>query len=340
MINKNKEITLWNKSAEKLTGITAKKIKRRSFSEMNFIKNHADVADFIEKKFAGQRKKLQEVILSSKSETQHILRPSISVLSNSEGEISDLIFICNDITNQFSLHEKFLPGSSFVIYSEDNEELKKLSKRLTLKGKKGLFISRKSLGLKSTLTDYSNLTVSLFSSLKNTGYQSIQSPEDLKKNCISFIKNKKEPVIFIDRIDYLLNKYTFQEMLTVFYEINDYVKKYHSMLFIRINKKQLTEEQASTLEEEFIVMESSKIDNVQLNDSLFNILKFIHDENQWNKTVNQNRIIKRFHISKLTARKRIDELLRKNVVYTKRRGRSKELYVTHKGEKIIEKRKN
>lgn len=338
VINSQKKITLWNKSAERITGYKSKLLKNKNIEELNFIKNYTDLLDFIDNIKSNKNNKLRQILLQPENGSIHVLKPSISVVKDENDDVSDIIFICNDITNKFQFHQTLIPGFSYLINSEDNDELTNLSNRLLLEGKKELFITRKPIKIKSNVVNSSKIHICLFSSLKDGEFQYIENLENLKKQIVEFIKNNHDSVVFIDRIDYLLNMYEFQKVSSILYQINDYIKKYGSMLFIRLNPKQLNEKQYSTFKEEFYVLSPSRIQNIHLEENHFDILKFIYREHEWNKTVNQNKIVKEFKISKLTAKRRINELLNKQLLYLKRKGRSKQLFLTKNGMMLLQKR--
>jgi len=338
VVNNQKKITLWNKSAEHITEYPSKLMKNKNIKELNFIKNYKDFIESIDQLISNKNRKLRQLIIKSKNGSMHVLKPSISVVRDENDAVSDIIFICNDITDKFQFHQTLIPGFTYLLNSENNEELINFSNRLIMEGKQELFITRKPLKIKSRLIVSSKIQICLFSSLNDGKFQHIQNLEELKNQIIEFVKNNSNSAVFIDRIDYLLNISEFQKLSTVLYLINDYIKKYESMLFIRLNQKQLDEKQYSTFEEEFYLLSPSKIKNIQLEESHFNILKFIYREHEWNKTVNQNKIVKEFKISKLTAKRRINELLDKQLLYSKRKGRSKQLYLTKRGTTILQKR--
>jgi len=54
--------------------------------------------------------------------------------------------------------------------------------------------------------------------------------------------------------------------------------------------------------------------------------------------VNQDKILKRFTISKVTVQKRIAALLEDALVVSRHEGRSKHLYITKKGKELVEKK--
>ena len=73
-------------------------------------------------------------------------------------------------------------------------------------------------------------------------------------------------------------------------------------------------------------------------DELFNVLKFIYDENQNNTVVSFKKICTEFSIVKSTAAKKIRILEDKDLVYIKKRGRSKTVNVSVKGKTLLSKK--
>jgi len=182
------------------------------------------------------------------------------------------------------------------------------------------------------------LHIQIFSTLQDTKYQSLDSPDEMKKSILNFIKNKKNPVVFIDRIDYLMNIYDFHDIYPVLCEINDAIRKHNAMIFIRINRDLLSEKEYFLIKEECDTLPSKHLEHIYLDGSLFEILEFIHQEDNWNRVVNQDKILKRFTISKVTAQKRITALLDDALIISKHEGRSKHLYITKKGKELVEKK--
>ena len=338
-IKRENKVTLWNRSAERLTGFKNKQQKDFSRSEFGFIENFKDTADFINQIFSHKNRTLEQIILKNKTGSSHILKPSVSVLKDNKGSISDIIFICKDITYESELHEQILPGSSYMIESGDNTDMKRLLKNYVNKGKNELFITREPVEIESHYIESNQTTIMVFTSLKDAKFASITNPDDFKRSIVHFIDNTSDPVIIIDRIDYLINIHGFKKIFPVLCEMNDVIKKHQALLFIRINKLLLSEIEYLSLKEEYTAYPSKYLEDVYLEAVLFEILEFVGQENKWNKIVNQNKIVNRFTISKLTAQKRIAALLDAGLLLSKVKGRSKQLYITDKGKELLEKKK-
>ena len=163
--------------------------------------------------------------------------------------------------------------------------------------------------------------------------------EDLKLNIKNFLSNNKKSIIILDRIDFLINRHSFQEFMNCMYNINDNIEKNDSIFIIKLNKSVLKNNEISILMEEFNPIIAKNFDNVYLEKSLVDILEFLFIEGKNHGIVTQTSICNKLKISKLTAKKRINLLIEKELIYKKNIGRTKQLYLNNKGMELIKKLK-
>jgi len=335
-INQDRIISLCNHSAEKCFGFKCQSLKNKSFSELGFIENHKEVTDFIEHVFLGKKRKLERVIIRDKTDSTSVLKPSVSIIKDSKDVISDIVFICKDITHDLSLNEQLLEGASYIIDTVDNTRLKQLLLGYINNGKNVLFIGRGPIEIEPYYSNSRYMNIQLFSSLKENAHPIIRNLDELRNSVFDFTKKYKKSIVAIDRIDYLLNKYSFIELYPILCEINDVIKKNQAILFIRINKNILSELEYFTLKEDYNSLPAKKLDEIYIDENLGTILQLIDTENRWNKIVNQNIIVKRLGISKLTAQRRITNLIDNGLLLSKTVGRTKQVYLTMKGKELVE----
>jgi predicted transcriptional regulator len=107
---------------------------------------------------------------------------------------------------------------------------------------------------------------------------------------------------------------------------------------LRISPSLLDKTQMVILKEELRQLPERQIDDIQLEEKLFDILDYIQIENRRNAIISYSRIGKRFTISKVTTQRRIESLLEKGLVYSKKQGRIKTLYITDKGKNLLTQR--
>jgi predicted transcriptional regulator len=96
--------------------------------------------------------------------------------------------------------------------------------------------------------------------------------------------------------------------------------------------------QMAILQEEFLKLPSQRIEDVQLEETLFEILNYIHNENNRNVLVTHSKIEKTFSISKVTNQKRIESLIGLGLIFSRKQGKAKMLHVTEKGKKLLAQR--
>lgn len=336
-INKNKKITLWNDSAQRVSDKNFMKLKDMEISKINFIDNHKDFLNFIDSTFSNKKREIDQIIIKKQDSTSRILKPSVSVLRDINGAISDIIFICKDVTFDYNMHYQIVAGNSYFLDSQKSNNLNKLILGFINQNKYVLYLTREPVNINTSIRDSSYLTIQLFSSIQSEKYQSIKNINELKNSIFNFIKIKNNAIIIIDRIDYLFNINGFKQLIPTFYEINDEIKRRKSNLIIFLNNNILSKNEYFSIKEEFKSFPIKQIDNIYLDKISFEILDFIYQENKWNKIVNQSRIVRTFNISKITAQKRINEFLDYALINSKTKGKSKQLFITVKGKELIKK---
>jgi DNA-binding MarR family transcriptional regulator len=92
------------------------------------------------------------------------------------------------------------------------------------------------------------------------------------------------------------------------------------------------------LEGELAKLPSQKIENLQIEDELFDILNFIYHQNQNNTLVTFSDIGKKFLMVRATIAKKLRFLENDELITIKKHGRSKTLYITSKGKELLDKR--
>ena len=127
-------------------------------------------------------------------------------------------------------------------------------------------------------------------------------------------------------------------MIPVLYEINDMVRTHNAILFLKLKKHLLTDTEYMFFQEEYQKLPTFQTKDVYLTDDEFKILNFLYDENNSNRIVKQIDIVKHCSISKVTAHKKIIDLIDKSLVFSKHVGRTKQFYITEQGRQLIRKK--
>ena len=106
---------------------------------------------------------------------------------------------------------------------------------------------------------------------------------------------------------------------------------------MRINPLIFNNHQLMLIKEELNQLPSKRVEDIELDEPLINILFFVEEQNKHNMLVTYKKISKEFLISKVTTGKRLNILKDKNLIVIKSKGRSKLINLTDKGEELLHK---
>jgi len=337
-INEEEVINLWNDAAEKNTGLSKSHAIGKKLKTLDLFENIDEIQDFISDSFKNKKSYLHELIV--KNTGKKLWKVTTSIIYKEES-VSNILFICEDITWKKGAHDKLIPGSSYIIDDPSSDVLYHIVKSITQTDGGALCITRNVSESSKQYTLGKNVSWLYFSENTSTisKEKTVSNLDALCERISSFIKNVPTPVITLNRLDYLIGKYGFEEVLTVLYTINDLIQSYNGLFFLRVNSNILTKENIGFLYEEFLQLPSQQIDNLTLTQELFDVLRYIQQENSNHKIVIQSHICKNLYLSKVTVQKRIDILLKKGLILTKKKGRANQLLITEKGKTVLHQRK-
>jgi PAS domain S-box-containing protein len=337
-INKDLNVSLWNSAAENITGVKDSRIINRSLKELNIFENREEIIDYLKHVYNDKYIYLNEIIVNSIYGSRRLLSTSPSIVKNKEGEKTDVVFVCKDITIKDASHGRLLPGNSYLIGGNTNQDIIDIFNGLIKSGWKGLMITRSDY--EYVIEELGNKIpeILLLSSSGKDAIKTIDGLEELKESINRFVVNNDKPIICLNRLDYLLVRFSFEELMQTLYKINDIVTKHNALFLIYANKNIFSHHQYLILEEEFNSLPSKQVKNIHLEDKLSDILDFIYKETRTNKIVYQKKIEKEFSISKLTTMRKLEELLDKGLVSYIKKGRMKSYSVTDKGRELLKNR--
>ena len=334
-INKDYKITLWNKTAENLSGIKAKQVVGKDIRKSKFIDNIDKLTDFLYQQLHHKPTSFSKLLIKTLFGSIRVLQVSTSFVTDEDNNITDIIFICNDVTSKEEAHGTFVDGRSYLLESETSARLITIFNDLVSEKKKGLFITRSQYEDFIQQINLDQVTLVILSDKILEFAPSIHDLSKLKSFIQNFVQQNNNCIVCLNRVDYLFTTFGFKNTIIAFYDINDIIRKHQSILLVRINTQILSDEEYETLNEEFSPLPESQIHNVYLNDPLFSLLSFIYEQNQTNTLVYQKSVTQYFSIAKVTAQKRLDELLQKGLIFYKKQGRIKQIFITDKGKQIL-----
>lgn len=329
------KIRTWNKTAENITGIKRKNIVGKYLKQINVFENPEEINRYIQNIIQGKKGFLSEITLNTTYSTKRIFSISPSYIRDLSKNISEVIFVCRDVTFERELYGKLKYGNNYIISDAEMNTSLDIFKDLIKTSIQGLYIGRKIDNQVKNALISNNIKILKLSDEKIDDISIISTLEDLYKSIKDFVEYNKKSVVLIGRVDYLISRYSFENSINILYRINDLVQKHKSIFLLRVNPSTINAQQLSVLNEEFDKIPSQKTSNIQIGEELFEILEYIHKENIMNKIVTYSRIGSMFNISKVTVKKRIELLLDIGLIYVQKQGKRKVLNISEKGINIL-----
>ena len=335
----NNRVKTWNKTAENITGFKKIEVINRSISKLDVFENAKDlkqiIYDICNKKNTGYN----DITFTTKNNDKRIIRVFGSEIKNRDKVCLGTIIMGRDITKELEIHGKLIEGNSYLITDSKNSSAIDLFNSLCSLGKKGLFITRSPPSSVKISIKGINIKIMLLSEAKISEYKTISNLETLKKEIQIFVKKHKNSLVLLDGIHYLLTRFSFEKFIEVFYMINDSIAENNSVLILRIDPSTVSPNQMAIFENELQTTPTQKIDHLIIQDDVYDTLNYIFEQNELNAAVSYKKIMKKFKIAYMTVAKRIDNLEEKGLIFTKRLGKIRAVYISDKGKKFLHKRK-
>ena len=169
---------------------------------------------------------------------------------------------------------------------------------------------------------------------KEKGIASTSNLNQLQKNAVEFLSKNKKAIILLDRSDYILNKYGFENFLKFITNINDKIMGKKAIFLLPVDPQIFNNKQLSLLEKEVHAPPQQTITET-ISEELKGILKFISDKNAINKPATYKDIGAEFSITAPTTKKKLEELHALGLIRVTKMGRNKVLKTTRDGDRVV-----
>ncbi len=337
-IGSDYKIKTWNKSAKMKTGYKQSHVIGKSISKLTIFENQGELRDYIQTIFKGKIATIEELTINTSFGFKKQFSVSPSFILDESKNVNEILFVCRDITHEKERHGKLLFSKSYLISEETSETAVEIFAGMLRTGHPGLYICRTSDSeITNIFTDVTP-TIVILSKEKDKKYLTCSNFEELLTIVKEYVSKEKQSIVLLDRIEYLIINSSFESIIKNIYRLNDMIKKHNCLLLLRINSSLLDKTQMAILKEELQRLPEQQIDDVQLEETLFEILDYILIESKRNFLVSYSKIGDKFSISKVTTQKRIELLLENGLIFSKKQGRIKTLHITDKGKNLLNNR--
>jgi len=335
-IDANKRITTWNKTAEIVTGYKQKDVLNWSITKLTLFENQQKLLDLIKNLSKQTHPNYEDFVIITKNSVKKILRITGTPIKGKPE--SGILFIGRDITREMEIHGKLLVGNCYLIPEKSNTAALDLLVDLATSGYSGHLISRMDPHTMKTMVSTANIHIYLLGQNRGKEYKTIADLKQLLQTIKDIGTEKKESVILLERLDYLISKFSFEKVIEVLYEINDDITRNKCLLLVRIDPGTIEKTQMALIENEVQLLPSQKIEGLIIEDEIHDILRFIYEQNQNNAVVPIKKIMGRFSLAYSTVAKRLQVLEMKGLIFTKKQGKSRTVTISDKGKTFLHKR--
>ena len=333
-------VSIWNKTAEKITKYQQIDVLNRSVGKLNVFNNPEKILEYIDLVCKEKSPKTFDIILKTKDNDTRVIRVDGTKISGSNNDCVGSLFMGKDITENISLHKKLLPGNSYLITSSDTVSSLDLLSELTHEGFTGLLVTRGNPEyIHTRITPSNALKIILLTKKTIPNNVSMTNLDEIETELEEFMTKENKPVILLDGIHYLISRFSFESFIQFLYDINDLILEQKAILFVRIDPSTFKPHEMALIKNELLILPGQHTDDVIIRDDLFEIIKYIYRQNQDNAVVSVKKIMEKSDITYVTAASRIDSLEDKGLIYSKKQGKIRAIFVTEKGKKLIHKRK-
>ena len=338
-VDKNNRVSTWNTSAEDTTGYKRKEVLNRTITKLPVFKDPQHILDVIKQVSVEKKSGYQDIVILTKTNAKKIIRLKAAALKGESDQKIGVLFMGQDITKDIEMHGKLVDGNSYLFLDETDTAALDLFVDLVQSNYPGFYIARSNPeAVERKLPFHTQIAVSLLAQEHFAGYKTITDITLLIQQVKNFTTKKEKSLILLDGVHYLITKFSFEQFIDAFYQINEIIAKNRCLLLLRVDPSILTETQRAIIENECQKLPSQKIEGIILEDSVYSLLKFIYEQNQNNVLIPYKKVMGHFSIAYSTAAKRLEELENKGLIFIKRQGKLRTVSISEKGKNLFHRR--
>ncbi len=232
--------------------------------------------------------------------------------------------------------EKFTiaAGASYLLKESPTKKAFEIFVDKVTHNYQGLCITRTNPDLLKKQYDLQKTPVLWLSDVKDSKMFSSSDLLLISKLIVDFITKADKSIIILDRIDYLIAKHGFQEVLKLLIKLNDRVMVSNTMLLVPVDPSLLRSEEFTFLEKELQFLPEAG-EKIELPPDLMKIIALIANRKTLGRVVTFKDITQELDITAPTTQRRIVDLYNRGLITIIKQGRNKLLQLTHEGERQL-----
>jgi len=235
----------------------------------------------------------------------------------------------NTHTKQIKINGRFINGYSYYSFDLEQESIFHFFKNIVeLYCDKGLYITRPNQDLPNNIIPSKKIEIMLLKQ-KNLN--------EIVNKIKNFVEKNKKSAILLNRVDYLISNFTFNQFIKNLYIITDIISENKSTFILYSKSSFFDEKQLSLIKNELLPIPGQNLEEIQIKDDYYEILELVNKYNKNNILVEFKKISDELSINRKTLSKKINYLEKQGLIIVKNFGRSKTPYLTEKAKEIISK---
>jgi PAS domain S-box-containing protein len=319
-------VTSWNKEAERVLGYSKKEMLGKNLEQIGGFSEAAELVQLLRAPVA--RVQESETVLKTRDGKRRVFKFIVSPLVDQRKDWGGYVVSGRDVTLLKQHYERLVPGNSYIIRDEGIERACSLLQNLKGGGYKAMIITRRS---PEVIEGAWNLGASyLRLSAKGDGTEEMIT--DIKDDVKAHLDKNPKSAILLDRIDYLITVYDIKKVLLLLYSLSDMISAGDSILLVNLPKSLLTERENILFEQELQEFpDIGELAREEISYDAYNILSFIVGREE----TTLKDIAEKFSITRPTVNKKVEELKRKGLIKTRKKGLYTMLVPTDLGRQMV-----
>lgn len=333
-IDRSRRLFLWNQAMEQATGLKQKEVLKKSLHECGAFCDTLTLSQEIENIFTKKKTTLSEIRLHGVNGTTLVMGIHHFFLAEMNEFESSIVFLGEDITAEQEQKRNLVKGWGYITFEKPVLSPQNSFFLLTKAQFNGLLITRVNSPEMLAGLPLDGVKVVYIHETK-TDPDSIATLNDLYTVIEDYVKQHSDTVILLSRVDYLITKYSFEGFMLFLYKTSELIAQHKAILLVQANPVFFTDKQIALLSHELHVLETANIENVEIDDSLIAILKYVAEQNQNGIMVSFKKVRSRFSIAFSTTTIKLRTLESMSLIFVKKYGRSKAVYISEKGKLVL-----
>jgi predicted transcriptional regulator len=223
-------------------------------------------------------------------------------------------------------------GISYLIKEETPSRIYTIFQDLLSLGYKGLCITRTQPAELREKYGMKDVQVLFLSNIESEEGIPLKFMRGLERSIEEFFWQGGKKVLLLERLDYLQTQVGFAECFRFISKLNTLTYMNNCVSLLQVDPLTLGERELRLVEKETQILKPRELD---LTEDLFEVLEYIHSQNNAGTKPSLKDITKRFSITRNTAAKRVNILKSTNLVMVSKKGRQKVLMLTKNGEELL-----